>query len=284
MFAGPRSDLDWAGAARRDRLREGFPVIRFVHHFNYANGVSREVGDAWYRNQHVPQVRDLPGVTGYLSWPQIDVDIPYPSPGAPTPHDQFVRRSEVRFDDLERAVAAVMGNPQLWEPSDEGVPGFREFECMFLREDPQYDLLRDAPPEQYKYMTLPLRWPNGEPEVDLSAEIFMNSYAINYPEDIPLAIGEDWYVGHHNREGKQLPGMKHYKTWLTIPVPENGGALKPNKWLRLTELGMSPEAYKATMVNEESRIRFTPSPYGRVIGDWLNISIKLDVVDDLLTP
>ena len=45
------------------------------------------------------------------------------------------------------------------------MPGFREFECMFLREQPQYDLLKDAPPEQYKYMSLPLRWPKGDTSV-----------------------------------------------------------------------------------------------------------------------
>ena len=45
---------------------------------------------------------------------------------------------------------------------------------------------------------------------------------------------------------------------------------------------MSPESYKAVMVNEDSRVRFTPSPFGRVMGDYFNISIKQDIVDDLL--
>jgi hypothetical protein len=90
-------------------------------------------------------------------------------------------------------------------------------------------------------------------------------------------------LGHHTREGKQLPGMRHYRTWRTIHVPEEPGSpLKPNRWVRLTELGMGPKAYVANMVNDETRIRFTGSPLGNVIGGWMNVSIRPNRVDDLL--
>lgn len=68
-------------------------MIRFVHHFNYADGVTREEGDAWYLNEHASQARKLPGLVGYVSWPQVAVGLPLP-----VPHDQFVRRSELRFE------------------------------------------------------------------------------------------------------------------------------------------------------------------------------------------
>jgi hypothetical protein len=220
-------------------------------------------------------------VVAYRSWKQVDVGIPYPSPGAPTPHNQFVRRTDLWFEDLDTAVSGLNQHAELWRPSREGEPGFREFECMLLGEDPQYDLLRDAPPQHYKYMTLPLEWPNGPPEVDYDEPIFIDSYCIAYRDDLSEAIGDDWYLGHHTREGKQLPGMKHYRTWRTMHVDDRGG-IGLNRWRRLTELGMSPTAYKATMVHDESRIRFAQSPYGRVIGLWINISIKLDEVEDLL--
>ena len=55
-----------------------------------------------------------------------------------------------------------------------------------------------------------------------------------------------------------------------------------SKWFRRTEFGMNPDAYKATMVNNETRVRFTPSPFGWVIGHWLNIDIKLDQDQDLM--
>ena len=45
---------------------------------------------------------------------------------------------------------------------------------------------------------------------------------------------------------------------------------------------MSPESYTAVMINEDSRIRFTTSPFGRVMGNYFNISIKLHIVDDFL--
>ncbi len=258
-------------------------MIRFVHLFNYAKEVSIKDGEAWYLSEHVPQVKKLPGVVRYRSWRQVDVGISYPSPGAPTPFDQFVRRSELCFDTLEAGLEALKANPSLWTPSEEGAPGFMEFECMFLNEESEFNLLQDVPQQQYKYITLPLWWPKGRPEVDDTADIFIDSYCISYRPDISIADGEDWYLGHHTREGKQLPGMKHYKTWKTIRVPEEPNSpFQPNRWVRLTELGMSPEAYRATMVNEETRIRFTPAPLRNVIGGWLNISIRRELMEDLL--
>ena len=258
-------------------------MIRFVHLFNYAEGVSKEEGEKWYLGEHVPQAKKLSGVVRYRSWPWVDAGIPYPSPGAPTPFNQFVRRSELCFEDVGAALNALKSSPALWIPSAAGTPGFREFECMLLGEEPEYNMLRDALPQHYKYMTLPLWWPKGAPEVDDNAEIFINSYCISYSPEVTFAIGEDWYLGHHTREGKQLPGMKHYQTWRTIRVDEDLPApLLLNKWVRLTELGMSHDAYMATMVNEDTRIRFAQGPYGSVLGGWLSISIKLGVVEDLL--
>jgi len=259
-------------------------MIRFVHIFNYANDISIEDGEAWYLNEHVPRARKLPGVLRYLSWRSIDPDIPYPHPASPTPFNQYVRRSELWFKDIQAWQNAIKTDPELWIPSVEGNPGFREFESMLLPNKPQFDLLRDAPPQQYKYMTLPLWWRNSRPRVDENAEIFIDSYCLLYNPKIPVDFGEDWYLGHHTREGKQLPGVKHYKTWKTIYVVEEleNSFIKVNKWYRLTELGMSIEAFHATMVNKETRIAFTPSPFGNIIGGWLNIGIKLNEVQDLM--
>jgi hypothetical protein len=137
-------------------------------------------------------------------------------------------------------------------------------------------------------MTLPMWWPHGQPVIDEHLEIFIHTYVFSYREDIETADAEDYYLGHHTREGKQLPGMQHYLTWKSIRVPEVADlAIQPNKYYRLTELGMSPESYTAVMINDESRIRFTTSPFGRVMGStsiapYFNISIKLHIVDDFL--
>jgi len=258
-------------------------MIRFIHLFNYSEGVSKKDGEAWYLNNHVTEVKNIPGVLKYRSWPCAHVGIPYPSPGAPTPFDQFVRRSELCFENVEIAVQALKDNAQLWTPAAKGVPGFREFECMLLEEEPEYNLLRDAPHQHYKYMTLPLWWPKGRPEIDEEAEIFVDSYCIGYASHVTISQGEDWYLGHHTREGKQLPGMRHYKTWRTLRVKEElPEPLNLNKWYRLTELGMSLEAFKVTMCDNETRIRFTQSPFGNVISHWINIDLKLDTADNFI--
>lgn len=259
-------------------------MVRFVHLINYAEGVSREDAEKWYLGEHVPQVQKLPGIQRYRSWPAIEPPpISYPNAGVPTPFDQFVRRTELCFDSLEAGLGALKADPSLWSPSQKGVPGFREFECMFLDEEPQYDLLRDAPPQHYKYMTQPMQWPNGKPEIDDTAAIFIDSYCLAYRPDVSIEDGEDWYLGHHTREGKQLPGMKHYRTWKTIHVPEEPSPdLRLNKWFRLTELGMSPAAYRATMVDKETRVSFAPSPLGNVLGAWMNIAINPENPQDLL--
>jgi len=264
-------------------------MIRFVHLFNYAEGVSEKDGETWYFEKHVPQVKKLPDIICYRSWKQVDVGLPFPSNGLPTPFNQFVRRTELCFGNEKVGVQTVMSHPEFWQPSQKGVPGFREFECMFLNEEPEFNLLRDAPPQHYKYITLPLLWPKGRPQVDENEEIFIDSYCLRYAPGVSWAEGEDWYLGHHTREGKQLPGMKHYMTWKTIHIPEQPDSpLKPNKWARLTELGMSPNAFRSTMINDDTRVRFTPPttrPMGVIEwarGGWLNISIKLDQSDDLL--
>ncbi len=258
-------------------------MIRFVYLFNYSQDLSLSQGETWYLEEHVPQINQLPDLLSHRSWRYFDASIPFPSAGAPTPFNQFVRRTELCFENAEKGIETVINAQALWEASTTGSPGFRELECMFVQVEPQYDLLKDAPPEQYKYMTMPLHWPKGKPKVDESAEIFINSYCFFYNQEISLADCEDWYIGHHNREGKQLPGIRHYKTWKTIPIPEiPGSPLRPNKWYRLTELGMSPEAYRATMIDNSTRIRFQPSPHGKVIGGWINISINLNQAEDLL--
>jgi len=258
-------------------------MIRFVHLFNYPRGISRKDGDSWYLARHVPVVRELPGIVRYRSWPQVDVGIPYPSAGAPTPFDQYARRTELCFESLAAFQRAYKANAELWTTAGEGKVGFGAIEGMLLHDEPEFDLLRDAPQQQYKYMTLALSWPNGRPEIDEDAEVFIDSYCLSYSLKISFTEGEDWYLGHHTREGKQLPGMKHYRTWRTIKAPDElRTPIDLNKWVRLTELGMSPAAYITDMVNDETRVRFTPSQYGNVLGGWLNISIKFGVMDDFL--
>ncbi|HEY91725.1 MAG TPA: hypothetical protein G4O07_07810, partial [Dehalococcoidia bacterium] len=88
-------------------------MIRFVHIFNYAEGVSADDGEGWYLREHVPQAGKLPGVVRYRSWKQFDNGISFPKTGVPSPFDQFVRRTELCFETLQEALDAVNGNMEL---------------------------------------------------------------------------------------------------------------------------------------------------------------------------
>lgn len=260
-------------------------MIRFVYFFNYTEGISLKDGETWYLTKHVSAVKELPSIINCRSWKQWDAGIPFPSPGAPAPFNQFVRRTELVFIDKQQGIKAIRDNQSLFAPTTESTIGFRECECMFLDEEPEFNFLRDVPYQHYKYITLPLWWPKGRPQVEENDEIFIDSYCFSYSPGITWTDGEDWYLGHHTREGKQLPGIRHYKTWRVIKLPDNDWSiLKLNKWDRLTELGMSPRAFKITMVDDDTRIRFTQSPISRsgVIRGWLNISIKLDEYDGFI--
>ena len=257
-------------------------MIRFVHFFNYAEGVSINDGETWYLDEHVSRVKKLPGILRCRSW-RAEPPVPKSSPD---PFDRFIRMSEIGFETLEECRKATTGNPELWAPSTKGVPGFREFECMFLEEKPQYDFMRDVPPQQYRYMSQPLKWSKGEPKLPDADETLFLVYFFYYNPDISVADGEDWYLGHHAREGKlkKLVGRKHYLAWKTLHVPEEPDSpLKPNKWFRLTELGILPWGDLVPKeVLGETQPEGTPPPIKNIWGGWRNIIINPKLAQSFL--
>lgn len=82
--------------------------------------------------------------------------------------------------------------------------------------EPEYDLLRETPPQHIPYLDQPINWKHGhgperrEPTGD---DLFRYTYFFGYRPDVTWEDGEDWYIGHHTREGKQLPNLVHYVTW-----------------------------------------------------------------------
>jgi hypothetical protein len=217
---------------------------------------------------------------------------------------RFVRRSDLYFETLAEGFKAVLGNPDLWTPSPEGEPGFREFECMFLEEEPQYDLMRDVPVQQYKYMGNPLRFSGAEPEW---VDNYENNYDVffhNYRSPISVADGEewvvdgeDWFLGHLVREGKIMKqlGKRHFKTWNVLRAPsEPDSPLLPNRWYRLTENGMpaggpnwaNVEEAKVQLTRPEGGIWYSgPAKAGtrRGYGEWMHIIIDPELAQDLLS-
>jgi hypothetical protein len=252
-------------------------VVRFVYYFNYPKDKPLDEAEKWYKQQHVPEVNKLPGIISHRTWKGL----PAIQWFTWDPWDRFNRLSEICFENLEMCLKATTRNPQLWS-----APGFREIECAILDEEPQFDLLKDVPVQQYKHAHLLPKFVGGDPEFDESDDTFMDVYMLNYK--VPVVDGEDWYLGHHTREGrisKQL-GNRHYQTWKTLKVPEEkSSALKPNRFYRLTELGLPDYARGIRApgwARPKSYMTFTQSPLGEVIGEWRNILIEPDKFEDLL--
>ncbi|MBT4161010.1 MAG: hypothetical protein HOC70_10435 [Gammaproteobacteria bacterium] len=259
----------------------GNGAVRFVHLFNYAEGVTVEDGEQWYFGEHVSQVKKLSGITRYRTWRGLP-PIPVPSP---YPYDRFVRMTELVFENMALAQQATLGNPSLWAAASAGETGFGEFECAFLDEQPQFDLIKDMPVQQYKYAALPLKFSGGEHQYEEGEDALILVYMFNYC--VSAADGEDWYLGHHAREGKltKQVGLRHYQTWRTLPTPEEpDNPLKPNRLYRLTELGLPAAAQLLPKEGAPSKpqLLITMSQLGNVFGDLLNIIIDPRQVQDLL--
>lgn len=265
------------------RFEFGFStgVVRFVHFFNYPEGVSIGDGEKWYFDEHVSAARALPGIVRYRTWYGLP---PIPM-GAPDPYDRFVRMSELVFENMALCQQATIKNASLWISASRGKLGFGEFECVFLDEEPQFDLTKDIPVQQYKYIGFPARYAGGEPVYEDNDDEIMDVYMFNYR--VSVVDGEDWYLGHHVREGKisKQVGLKHYQTWKTLRIPEeSGNPLKPNRFYRITELGLpgSARVWPKEGDPPKPRIIFTMLPIGNVLGDWRNIVIDPKQVEDLL--
>lgn len=265
-------------------FRSGRGAVRFVHMFNYPEGVSPEEGDRWYFEKHVPLAKALPGVVRYRTWKAL----PPISMWTFDPYDRFTRLTELVFTDMESCLDATLRNPGLWAGGVTGRPGFRELECALLDEEPQYDLLRDIPVQQYKYINFPGRYTSGKMLDTDDDDVIMDVYMFNYAPKFTTEEGEDWYLGHHTREGRitKRLGNKHYQTWLSLKAPETeGSVLNPNRFYRFTELGLPPYALgKADLKPGEkpALMTYTQDPRGRVVGEWRNILINPDEARDLL--
>ena len=260
--------------------------VRFVYMFSYPKGVDRDAAEAWYLNEHVPAVRSQPGVTGYRSWKAL----PPISMWTFDPYDRFDRISEVVFEDMESCLNATVRNPGLWKKNAEDVPGFRELECALLDPEPQYNLLKDIPVQQYKYINYPGRYTPGVMLDTDRDDVIMDIYMFNYDPKFTFEEGEDWYLGHHVREGRitKRLGHRHYQTWKPLRVTvDESCPLQPNRFWRFTELGLPDYAVDPAKSGlkpgeKPALMTYTQDPRGQVIGEWRNILIDPDKAEDLM--
>lgn len=177
--------------------------LTFFHDFG-ADG-------AEYRllTQVLPGFVKVPGVSRVTWWRSRVV-----------PQPEEVRRSlnlVSGMATLEVSDSAVLASrllPELRRMRDEG--DLTLVRGLVSSTAPEFDLLRDTPFQHLPYATLPVEWKLGRrPSVPepTGEDLFRYVYMFRYRDGVSFDEGEDWYLGHHTREGKQLPGLVRYLTW-----------------------------------------------------------------------
>ncbi len=261
--------------------------VRFVFMHSYHKD-AKEAGEKRFLEEVVPAMRKFAGLRSIRSWKAL----PPIRMWTFDPYERFDRLTELLFDDMQHALAATVEQSEFWAISESG-NGFAELECVFLDEQPQYDLLKDVPVQQYKYINHPGRYTAGVvvDALDLD-DTFLDIYMFNYDKKFTFEEGEDWYLGHHVREGRisKRVGHKHYKTWkpLRVATPEDC-CLYPNRFWRFTELGLPEYARNPALLagpleggaKKLASLIYTQDPRGQVIGEWRNILIDPKDCEDL---
>lgn len=134
---------------------EDHTILRWVTAFRYPDGVSKEEGEDWYLNVHVPEVMKQPGLTRFFSTKT------YPPRGSILPQADFMdhdnlffkhwdRVSEMWYENNNGWVDSILTNPPQytkpdWATHDQYpflIPG-SEFISTFLLERPDHDFTRE---------------------------------------------------------------------------------------------------------------------------------------------
>jgi hypothetical protein len=208
-------------------------TVRYTYFVRRSDSIPTDLADETYRSTVFPAEQAIPGVLQIESARALAVDQPA---DVRRSLNEVVRMTSIWFDD---EAAWQAGHVPLLEATT-GRLG--PTEGILTADGPQYDLLRDTPPQHYPYATMPLDWRLGRaPEVDEpdGQDLWRYVYFFSYPGDLSFAAGEDWYLGHHTREGKQLPGLVRYTTSKRLgpPRPDHGDpARSAREFVRFTEL------------------------------------------------
>ncbi len=223
------------------------PVCHLVYFFNLEDGFD----DSWYVTNRLHRELSVPGVDEVRSWKTLvaartDVN--------PKPPNDYHRLTEVRFRDLKDAEAALCDTGSVWAASNR--QGLAKFEGILVGPSHEYNLLADVPPQQYPFMSLPLVWRTGKPPdvpPPSTTNLARYIYFFKYRDDVDARLGEEWYLGHHTREGKQLPGIQTYITWKKLPLPGLESFIPEiANFNRYTEIGYETIEYQQLAVNLEA--------------------------------
>jgi hypothetical protein len=227
------------------------PECHLVYFFKFGSGFD----DRWYREQWLPRELKAPGVMHTRSWKTL-----FAEKQAYMPPNEYDRMTEVRFTSHQAAESALCSAASQWR--EENREGLERFEGIVVGPRPEYNLLADVPPQQYPLMTMPLAWKTGQPPdvpPPSTPNLVRYVYFFKYRDDVDVRMGEEWYLGHHTREGKQLPGIQTYITWKRRPVPGLANFIPEiAAFHRYTEIGYESIEYQQRAVNFEGP-HFVPS-------------------------
>lgn len=219
-------------------------MCHLVYFFKFPEGRD----DSWYRTIRLTQELSVPGVEQVQSWRALVAERTDINPKNP---NQYDRMTEVRFGDLKVAEAALCRTDSVWAEGNR--EGLGLFEGIVVGAKPEYNLLADVPPQQYPFLGLPLVWRSGKPP-DIpppsTSNLARYIYLFKYRDDVDPRLGEEWYLGHHTREGKQLPGIQTYITWKRRPIPRLEKFIPEiANFNRYTEIGYETIEYEQLAVN-----------------------------------
>ena len=164
---------------------------------------------AWHRDEWLPGLLELPGVSRVIAHDARSAPQP---PDVSRPLNAWAGVVDVQVDDP--AVVAGHVLPRVGAVLGER---FSELRGLLTTVRYEYDLRRDVPAQQYPYLGERVSWKDAPPtsgEPGDSPDLWRYVYFFRYRDDVSWPDGEDWYLGHHTREGKQLPGLRRYVTWL----------------------------------------------------------------------
>jgi hypothetical protein len=235
-------------------------MCHLVYFFKFLDGFD----DDWYRDNRLALELATPGVERVRSWKTL-----YAERQVYRPPNEFDRMTEVRFANLKAAETALCRPDSLWDEA--GRRGLDRFEGIVVGPRHEYNLMADVPPQQYPYMSMPMLWRKGRPAdipVPETSVLVRYMYFFRYKDGADIRQGEDWYLGHHTREGKQLPGIQTYVTWRRKPIAGLAGHIPElARFYRYTEIGYESIEYQQLGVNLEST-KYTPSLHSYDVVAW----------------
>ena len=243
-------------------------MIKYTYFFSFADGVDAADGDRWYVDEFSAREASLPGVQRLASWRIREA--PQPAE-VKRPLNTYHRMTEVWCSDE----AAWTQHHAALLDSERG-RHFGELKGIIVTAAPEYDLRRDAPPQHYQHMGLPIEWSTGKrPDVaePTGEDMWRFVYFFRYRDDVTFDDGEDWYLGHHTREGKQLPGVMRYVTWRRLGRGDltSGAAGEARHFVRYTELCFdSFETWYRVLYQEGPRWRMSDKHPTGVWTDYHN--------------